>query len=132
MFSFRRWTSRIGPGVITGASDDDPSGIVTYSQAGAAFGYALLWLALFTTPLMMAVQEMSARLGLVTRRGLAALLRRYISSRVAKTLSLLLLIVNVLNIGADLGAMAAVSKLVHPAPTLLYLALFTGFIVGLE
>lgn len=122
----------IGPGVITGASDDDPSGIVTYSQAGSTFGYGFLWLALFTTPLMMAVQEMSARLGVVTRRGLASLLRRYVSSRVAKTLSLMLLVVNVLNIGADLGAMAAVSKLLHPAPSWIYLIFFAGMIVTLE
>ncbi len=122
----------IGPGVITGASDDDPSGVIIYSQAGAKFGYGLLWLALFTTPLMMAVQEMSARLGLVTRRGLSALIRRYVSKRVAIGLSLLLLIVNTINIGADLGAMAAVSKLLHPAPTILYVALLGGLMISLE
>ncbi len=132
LFRLGQFFKHIGPGVITGASDDDPSGVVTYSQAGAKFGYQLLWLALFTMPLMMAVQEMSARLGLVTRRGLAALIRRYISKRVAIALSFFLLIVNTVNIGADLGAMAAVSKLLHPAPTFIYLALFAGLIVALE
>lgn len=132
MFNPKNIFKKIGPGVITGASDDDPSGVIIYSQAGAKFGYSLLWLALFTTPLMMAVQEMSARLGLVTRRGLAALIRRYVSRRVAVVLSLFLFIVNTVNIGADLGAMAAVSKLLHPAPTLVYLGLFGGLIVTLE
>src|SRR5690349_16669720 len=110
LFYPRHWLKKMGPGVITGASDDDPSGIVTYSQAGAGFGYSLLWLALLTTPLMMAVQEMSARLGLVTRRGLGALLRRYVSRRVAVVLCFMLLVVNAINIGADLSAMAAVSQ----------------------
>lgn len=132
MLDPRKFFGRVGPGVITGASDDDPSGIVTYSQAGATFGYGLLWLALFTTPLMMAVQEMSARLGLVTRRGLAALVRQYVSRRVAVVLSAILLIVNIVNIGADLSAMAAVSRLVHPAPQILYLLFFAGLMVGLE
>lgn len=132
MWNPRNAFNRIGPGVITGASDDDPSGVIIYSQTGAGFGNKFLWLALFTTPLMMAVQEMSARLGIVTRRGLAALLRRYVSRRVAVVLSLLLLIVNTINIAADISAIAAVSRLLHPAPVLVYVLLFAGLIVTLE
>lgn len=132
MFHPKKFLRTLGPGVITGASDDDPSGIVTYSQAGARFGYGLLWLSLFTTPLMMTVQEMSARLGLVTRRGLTSLLRRHYSRRVAVWLSLALLAANVLNIGADLSAMAAVTRLLMPVPLVAAIIVFAAVIVVLE
>src|SRR5262245_37239585 len=118
MFHWKKFSKTIGPGVITGASDDDPSGIVTYSQAGAGFGQRFLWLALFTTPLMMAVQEMSARLGLVTKKGLAQLIRYHYSPSAAALVSLFLIIANTLNIGANLGAMAEVTKLLLPGPAL--------------
>jgi NRAMP (natural resistance-associated macrophage protein)-like metal ion transporter len=104
----------IGPGVITGASDDDPSGIATYSQAGARFGLGMLWMAVFQYPLMTAVQEMCARIGLVTGNGLAATIKRKYSMRAVLPLAALLLIANTINIGADLGAMAAAVRLIFP------------------
>ena len=79
--SARRFFRDLGPGLITGAADDDPSGIATYSSAGASFGFGMLWVALFTIPLMSAVQLMCARIGLVSRRGLASVLRRHYSAR---------------------------------------------------
>lgn len=132
MFHVRKLIKNIGPGVITGASDDDPSGVVTYSQTGAQFGYRFLWLALFTTPLMMAVQEMSARIGLVTRQGLGKVIRRHVSRRVAIILALGLLAVNMINISADLNAMAAVMKLIVPGNLVVFLFGFAILIVVLE
>lgn len=132
MFHPQKFFKKIGPGVITGASDDDPSGIATYSQTGARFGYQFLWLSLFTTPLMMAVQEMSARLGMVTGRGLADILRRHVSVRVVVALSSALFLANVVNIGADLGAMAEALRLIVPGSFWLYLGLFAAVIVVLE
>src|SRR5215217_444785 len=96
----------LGPGLITGASDDDPSGIATYSQAGAQFGYALTWTALFTYPLVAAVQMISARLGRTTGHGIAGVLRRHYPNWLLQTMVALLLIANTINLGADLGAMA--------------------------
>jgi NRAMP (natural resistance-associated macrophage protein)-like metal ion transporter len=132
MFHPKKIFKRIGPGVITGASDDDPSGIATYSQAGAQFGYGLLWMALLTTPMMMAVQEMSARLGLVSGRGLAAIFRKHASVKVVFTLSSLLFMVNTINIGADLSAMAAAMQLVVPVSPWVYLVLLALGIALLE
>ena len=96
----------LGPGLITGAADDDPSGIATYSVTGAAFGYGLLWTALFAFPMMAAVQLMCSRLGMITGRGLAAVVRRRYSRWVLWGACLLLTVANVINIGADLGGMA--------------------------
>lgn len=132
MFLPNKLFKKIGPGVITGASDDDPSGIATYSQTGARFGYSLLWLSLFSTPLMIAAQEMSARLGMVTGRGLAGIIRKHVSVRAVMVLSLLLFTVNTINIGADLGAMAEAMRLLAPLPNWSYLILFTAVIVLLE
>ncbi len=95
----------VGPGLVTGASDDDPSGIATYSQAGAQFGFSVLWMAFFSYPLMCAVQEISARIGRVTGRGIAANLLRSYPRPVVVTIVLLLLISSIFNLGADLGAM---------------------------
>src|SRR6266567_8144003 len=95
------WTG-LGPGLITGAADDDPSGIATYSQTGAQYGFQLLWLSLFTFPLMAVVQEMCARIGLATGRGLAGNIRINYPKRVIYLCSLLLFIANTFNIGADL------------------------------
>jgi NRAMP (natural resistance-associated macrophage protein)-like metal ion transporter len=105
----------LGPGLTTGASDDDPSGIATYSQAGAQYGFQLLWMAVFTFPLMSVVQEMCARIGLVTGRGLAGTIRKNFSRRVLYLCTILLFAANAFNIGADLGAMAKGAQLLKPS-----------------
>lgn len=104
----------LGPGFVTGAADDDPSGITTYSQAGAQFGMKLLWLAPLTFPLMAVIQEMCARIGLVTGRGLAANIRKVFPGYIVVFLTTLLLIANTINIGADIGAMIASINLLFP------------------
>lgn len=104
----------LGPGLVTGAADDDPSGIATYSQTGAQYGFQLLWLSLFSFPFMAVVQEMCARIGMVTGRGLAANIRSHYSRKILYLITLLLFIANTLNIAADLGAMAASTRLLFP------------------
>jgi len=104
----------LGPGLTTGASDDDPSGIATYSQTGAQFGYHYMWLAAWTFPLMAMVQEMCARIGMVTGRGLAHNIRVFYSRRILNVCTLLLFAANTFNIGADLGAMAKGLQLLNP------------------
>src|SRR6266480_2043156 len=101
----RHFFSELGPGLITGAADDDPSGISTYSVTGASFGYAPLWTALFSFPLMVSVQLMCARLGMVTGRGLAGVVRRRYSRWVLWGTCALLVVANTINIGADLAGM---------------------------
>jgi NRAMP (natural resistance-associated macrophage protein)-like metal ion transporter len=129
----------LGPGLTTGASDDDPSGIATYSQAGAQFGFKFLWLAPLTFPLMSVVQEMCARIGLVTGRGLAGNIRIHFSSRVLRTCTVILFVANTFNIGADLGAMAKAVQLLNPRLNFgmvvialglisLYLQIFTPYV----
>lgn len=126
------WQS-LGPGLTTGAADDDPSGIATYSQAGAQYGFQLLWMALFTFPLMAIVQEMCARIGLVTGRGLAANIRKNYPPKVIYIVTLLLLAANTFNIGANLGAMAAGTRLLFPGSNFIILLLmFTGISIGLQ
>lgn len=110
----RNYWHLLGPGLTTGASDDDPSGIATYSQTGAQFGFNMLWLSLWTFPLMSVVQEMCARIGLVTGRGLAGNIRAYYSKRILRFCTLLLFAANAFNIGADLGAMAKGVQLLYP------------------
>ncbi len=123
----------LGPGLTTGAADDDPSGIATYSQAGSSYGFQFLWLASFTFPLMSVVQEMCARIGLVTGRGLAANTRRHFPPWVLYSCTLLLLTANVFNIGADLGAMAQAMQLLMPAiPFSVLLVAFTVLSLGLQ
>ena len=117
----------LGPGLITGASDDDPSGIATYSQAGAQFGYALGWTMLFTYPLMSVVQMISARIGRVTGHGIAGNLRRHYPAWLTTSLVSLLVIANTINLGADLGAMADATALVSGAPGWIFLILFAAF-----
>ena len=117
--AFRRFFSNLGPGLITGAADDDPSGISTYSVAGAAFGYMPLWTAVFSFPLMTAVQLMCARLGLVTGFGLAGVIRRRYSAWVIWSACTLLVVANVINIAADLGGMAEATRMVTGAPVVL-------------
>jgi len=126
------WRKVIGPGLITGASDDDPSGIATYSQVGAQFGFALSWTMILTFPLMCAVQMISARVGRVTGRGLAGNIVRLYPTWLANGLVALLLIANTINIGADLGAMADSSALVSGLPPQLFLLVFAGFCAAAE
>ena len=115
MKKFEKIFKKIGPGIITGASDDDPSGIVTYSIAGAQQGYKLLWTALLTYPLMAAVQEMCARIGAVTQKGLAGNIKlHYKSKPLLYFLSLLIIVSNTINIGADLSGMSAAAHLLIP------------------
>jgi NRAMP (natural resistance-associated macrophage protein)-like metal ion transporter len=116
----------LGPGLTTGASDDDPSGIGTYSQAGAQFGFQLLWMSAFTLPLMAIVQEMCARIGLVTGRGLAGNIRVHFSRKVMYGAALLLLAANTFNIGADLGAMAKAVQLLFPQMRYIFIVLGFG------
>lgn len=123
---------RFGPGVITGAADDDPAGIATYSQAGAQFGYQQLWTTIYLLPLMISVQEACARIGAVTGKGLAAVIRENYSKTTLYLLVSLVLIANILNIGADIGAMAAAAKLVIPLPFVVLTLLFTASILILE
>src|SRR4051794_40647231 len=122
----------LGPGLITGASDDDPSGIATYSQAGAQFGYSMTWLMLFTWPLMAAIQEISARIGRVTGKGIAANLREHYPAALLRPMVALLLIANFINLGADLGAMADALRLLIGGPGGLYVILFAAFCTTLE
>lgn len=104
----------LGPGLTTGAADDDPSGIATYSQTGSQFGFQLLWLAPLTFPLMAIIQEMCGRVGMVTGRGLAANIRQFFPRRVLYACTFFLFLANTLNIGADLGAMAKAAQLLFP------------------
>lgn len=119
-----RLFSVLGPGLITGASDDDPSGIATYSQAGAQFGYGLAWTMLFTYPLMAAVQMISARIGRTTGHGIAGVLRSHYPNWLLKGVVLLLLTANTINLGADLGAMAEAVALLLPGPRWSYILFF--------
>src|SRR5476651_1629396 len=102
---------KLGPGLITGAADDDPSGIATYSQAGAQFGYGLLWSVFFTTPLMIGIQIVSARIGRVSGHGLAANIREHFPKPLLYVIVSLLLVANTVNIAADLGAMGGALEL---------------------
>ncbi len=115
---------RLGPGLITGAADDDPSGIATYSQAGAQYGYGLLWSVLFTTPLMIGIQVISARIGRVTGHGLAANIREHFPRPLLYLIVSLLLIANTINIAADLGAMGNALELIAGGRSEIYIVLF--------
>src|ERR1700726_902700 len=114
----------LGPGLVTGAADDDPSGIATYSQGGAQFGYALCWTMFLTTPFMIAIQLVSARIGAVTGRGLAANLDKAMPRAVLYGIVGLLLIANALNLAADIAAMGEALRLVIGGPALIYVAAF--------
>jgi len=123
----------LGPGVITGAADDDPSGIATYTQAGAKFGLGMLWMTLFLLPTMIAIQEMCARIGLLSGNGLAALIKKKYSAKILYPISSLLIIANTINIGADLGAMSASIKIIFPDfPFVVTSVLFSAFIIIAE
>src|SRR3954467_12338567 len=122
----------LGPGLVTGAADDDPSGIATYSQVGAQFGYALGWTMVLSYPLMAAIQGVSARIGAVTGRGIAHNLRRHYPPWLLRGAVLLLLVANVTNLGADLGAIGAALRLLVGGPENLYTVLFGLACVLLE
>lgn len=129
---FLRFLTLLGPGLTTGAADDDPSGIATYSQTGAQFGYGQLWTALYMLPFMMAVQEACARIGLVTGKGIAAVVKENYSKPVLYFVVGLVVVANTINIGADIGAMAeAAGLLVHVHFVILTLAM-TALILALE
>src|ERR1700692_648246 len=125
------WLSRLpiylkalGPGIVTGAADDDPSGIATYSQIGAQFGFAMLWTMLLSYPLMAGIQEISAWIGRVTGVGLAGNIRRHYSAAILYPLVGLLMIANVINLGADIGAMGSALQLLLGGSVLLYSVVF--------
>jgi len=128
----RKWLSILGPGLITGAAGDDPSGIATYSQTGAQFGYGQLWTALYMLPFMTAVQEACARIGLVTGKGIASVVKEHYSRTVLYLVIGLVIVANTINIGADIGAMAAAANLLVPAPLIVLTLLFTVVILVLE
>jgi NRAMP (natural resistance-associated macrophage protein)-like metal ion transporter len=129
---FWRFLTLLGPGLTTGAADDDPSGIATYSQTGAQFGYGQLWTALYMLPFMAAVQEACARIGLVTGKGIAAVVKDHYSKRVLYTVVSLVVIANTINIGADIGAMASAAELLVPVPFVVLTLVFTATILILE
>jgi NRAMP (natural resistance-associated macrophage protein)-like metal ion transporter len=126
--SIKNIFKHLGPGVVTGAADDDPSGIATYSQAGAKFGFGMLWMVIYLYPMMAVIQEICAKIGLMTGDGLAAVIKRKYSNKVVLPLASLLVVANTINIGADIGAMGAsvglvISQLPFFVPTLLFTAL---------
>ncbi|NHA02658.1 divalent metal cation transporter [Mucilaginibacter sp. HC2] len=129
---FLKFLTVLGPGLTTGAADDDPSGIATYSQTGAQFGFGQLWTALYMLPFMIAVQEACARIGLVTGKGIAAVVRQHYSKPVLYSVVGLVVIANTINIGADIGAMAAAAQLLIPVPFVVLTLLFTAGILILE
>ena len=127
----RMWR-RLGPGLVTGAADDDPSGIATHSQIGAQFGFALAWTFVLSFPLMVVIQEVAAQIGCVTGRGIAHNLRRHYSPWLLRLVVTLLLVANIINLGADLGAMGAALALLIGGPDHLYTLLFGVVCIVLE
>lgn len=132
MKKIKKFLSILGPGFITGAADDDPSGIATYSQTGAKFGYAQLWTSLFTFPFMTAVQEMCGRIGMVTGKGLSGVIRHHFPRPILYFAVLLLFVSNTINIGADLGAMAEAAGLIYDIPFVVWLCGITILTLTLE
>jgi NRAMP (natural resistance-associated macrophage protein)-like metal ion transporter len=128
----KKFFGLLGPGVITGAADDDPSGIATYSQTGAQFGYGQLWTALFMFPFQVAVQEACARIGAVTGKGIASVVNTHYNKKVLYAVVLLVLVANTINIGADIGAMAAAAHLIIPISFVILTLVFTVSILLLE
>ncbi len=121
----KKYWGTLGPGLTTGAADDDPSGIATYSQTGAQFGFQYLWLALYSIPFMIVVQEMCARIALVTGRGISGVLKQHYSRSLVLTTVLLLFIANSINIGADIAGMVAATQLIVPVPYWILALFFT-------
>jgi len=133
MFSkLKKFFKNLGPGLITGAADDDPSGIATYSQTGAQFGYGMLWTALFMLPFQVGVQEACARIGAVTGKGIAANIKKLYGKKILYPVVILLLVANTINIGVDIGAMAAAADLIFPLGFIPLALSFTAIILLLE
>ena len=133
-YSRSRQTARseAGPGLVTGASDDDPSGIGTYSQVGAQFGYGLLWTMVLSYPLMAAIQEISARIGRVTGVGIAANLLKNYPKPLLYSVLFVVSVANIFNLGADIGAMGAATKLVLPGSVGVFIVIFgVGSLAGI-
>lgn len=131
--SIKLFFRSLGPGIVTGGSDNDPSGIATYSQAGAQFGYSQLWMAIVTLPMVIVVQEMCARIGIVSGKGLAQIIKQHYSKNLLYSITSLLLIANTINIGADIGAMGASLRLLVPqVPFVVSTLIFTGIILAAE
>jgi len=128
----KRWLEQLGPGLITGAADDDPSGIATYSQAGAQFGYQLGWTLVLTYPLMVGIQMVSARMGRVTGHGLASNVRSHFPRPVLYAVVVMLVVANTINIAADIAAMGEALRLVVGGPMLVYAILFGVVCLGLH
>jgi len=128
----RGWLRALGPGLVTGAADDDPSGIATYSQVGAQFGFGMAWVMLFSYPLMAVTQEISAQIGCVTGAGIAQNLRRHYAPWLLRLAVGVLLVANIANLGADLGAMGAAVGLLVGGPVAAYTAGFAVLCIGLE
>ncbi|MBB5637663.1 NRAMP (natural resistance-associated macrophage protein)-like metal ion transporter [Pedobacter cryoconitis] len=129
---FWKFLTVLGPGLTTGAADDDPSGIATYSQTGAQFGYGQLWTALYMLPFMIAVQEACARIGMVKGKGIAAVVKEHYSRPVLYAVVGLVVVANTINIGADIGAMASAAQLLIPVHFVVLTLLFTAIILLLE
>jgi len=132
MKKLRRFLRILGPGFVTGAADDDPSGIGTYSQTGAQFGYNQLWTALFTFPFMTVIQEICGRIGMVTGKGLARVIREQYAKPILFGAVAILCVANTVNIGADLGAMASAGQLLVGVPFAVWLVAITVVTVALE
>src|SRR5579863_2527216 len=122
----------LGPGLITGAADDDPSGISTYSVAGASAGYSMLWLMLVSTPMMSVIQGMCARISMVTGQGLAVLMRKQLPRLVAYSLAALVVAANTFNIGADIGGMTAAAHMILPLPLAVWTLLFGAGLIAAQ
>lgn len=133
LFKIKNFLKKFGPGFVTGASDDDPSGIATYTQAGAGFGFGQLWTAVFMFPMMLGIQEMAARIGMMAGKGLTAVVRQRMPKTILYIFVGLILVANTINIGADLGAMADVTRILAPQiPFAVYAIGFTVLILLLE
>jgi NRAMP (natural resistance-associated macrophage protein)-like metal ion transporter len=132
LLRLRALLGKLGPGLVTGAADDDPSGIATYSQVGAQFGYGMAWTMLFGYPLLASIQAISAEIGSVTGRGVAQNLRQHYPRWLLRAVVLLLLVANIINLGADLGAMGAALALLIGGPVMVYAGVFAVICVLLE
>ncbi len=129
---WKRFLRILGPGIITGAADDDPSGIATYSQAGAKYGFGQLWTALYQLPLLIAIQEACARIGAVTGKGLASIIKENYTKKILVGSVVLVVVANTINIGADIGAVTAALQLVVPLPFAVYAIAITVVVILLE